>query len=39
MEHRVPDLVVAQHRKAAIEQAERGQLRKTQLEAKRQQLC
>ena len=39
MEHRVPDLVVAQHRTAAIEEAERGQQRKTQLEAKRPHIC
>jgi hypothetical protein len=36
MEHRVPDLVVAKHRTAAIEEAERGQLHKSQLEAKHQ---
>ena len=36
MEHLVPDFVVARHRTAAIEEAEREQLRKRQLEAKRQ---
>ena len=38
MEHLVPDLVVPQHRTAAIEdeEAERGQQFKIQLEAKRQ---
>ena len=34
MEHRVPDLVIAPHRTAAMEEAEGGQLHKTQLEAK-----
>jgi hypothetical protein len=39
MEHRVPDLVVAQHRTAAIEEAGQGQQHKMQLEAKRLHSC
>jgi hypothetical protein len=35
MEHRMPDLVVPQHRTAAIEETEHWQLRKPKLEAKR----
>ena len=39
MEHRVPDLVVAQHRTAAIEEAGQGQQHKKQLEATRPHSC
>ena len=39
MEHRVPDLVEAQHRTAATEEAEHGQLRKNQQEATRPHNC
>jgi len=39
MEHRVPDLVVAQHRTAAIDEAGKGQQHKVQLEPKRPHSC